>query len=138
LIKEGLVDYLHSKIDARQNIYYPLVTEKIPIISITNPIDNLSQENLPIYEKITTEISKDWIFSEINGLIRYRLDQDTNEEFEDYVKNPEKFQILDNNKILEENDEEEINNSPVLSIDEFIDKYLPIVDIPIDIQRKKN
>jgi hypothetical protein len=138
LIKEGLVDYLHSKIDARQNIYYPLVTEKIPIISITNPIDNLSQENLPIYEKITTEISKDWIFSEINGLIRYRLDQDTNEEFEDYVKNPEKFQILDNNEIPEENDEEEINNSPVLSIDEFIDKYLPIVDIPIDIQRKKN
>ena len=68
-----------------------LVTEKISITSIINPIDNLSKQNSPIYEKITTKISKDWIFSEIMGLIRYRLDQGTNEEFENYVKDPEKF-----------------------------------------------
>ena len=75
LINEGLVDYLPSKVDSRQNIYYPLVTEKIPIIPIIDPIGNLSQQKSQIYEKITTKISKDWVFSEIRGLIRYRLDQ---------------------------------------------------------------
>ncbi|MGZ5471996.1 MAG: hypothetical protein ACXWE0_10025 [Nitrososphaeraceae archaeon] len=43
LINEGIIDYTGSKIDTRQNIYYPLDTNKISITSITDPIDNLSQ-----------------------------------------------------------------------------------------------
>src|SRR5687768_11399225 len=64
LINEGLIDYTGSKIDTRQNIYYPLVTEKISITSIINPIDNYLPHSLPIYEKIITNITKEWISHE--------------------------------------------------------------------------
>ena len=137
-MNEGLVDYLPSKVDTRQNIYYPLVTEKIPIIPIIDPIGNLSQQKSPIYEKITTKISKDWIFSEIRGLIRYRLDQDTIADFENYVNDPNKFKIIDNNGILKENDEEKTELLIDITIQDFIDKYTDIVDIPIGIQWSPN
>ena len=58
LTNEGIIDYTGSKIDTRQNIYYPLVTEKIWITSITNPIDNYLPNSLPIYEKIRTNITE--------------------------------------------------------------------------------
>jgi hypothetical protein len=138
LINEGLVDYLPSKVDSRQNIYYPLVTEKIPIIPIMDPIGNLSQQKSPIYEKITTKISKDWIFSEIRGLVRYRLDKGTDTDFENYVNDPERFQILDNNGILEENDEEKTDSIRDITIQDFVDKYTDIVNISIGIQRSPN
>src|SRR5215212_9732256 len=51
-INDGIIDYTKSKIDTRQNIYYPLVTEKISTTSISDPIDNLQQQNPQIYEKI--------------------------------------------------------------------------------------
>jgi hypothetical protein len=95
LINEGTIDYTGSKIYTRQNIYYPLDTNKISITSIMNSIDNLSQLNLPIYEKISKNMTKDWVFSEIRGLIRYRLDQDTIEDIENYINDPAKFQVLD-------------------------------------------
>jgi hypothetical protein len=115
-----------------------LVTEKISITSITNPIDNLSQEKPPLFEKIITKISKEWIFSEIRGVVRYRLDQGTNEEFENYVNDPNKFKILDNKGILEKNDEENTESKRDITINEFIDKYIDLVNIPIDIQRSPN
>jgi hypothetical protein len=43
LINEGIIDYLPSKIDTRQNIYFPLDTNKISITSIIDSIDILSQ-----------------------------------------------------------------------------------------------
>ena len=115
-----------------------MVTEKIPIIPIIDPIGNLSKQKSPIYEKITTKISKDWVFSEIRGLIRYRLDQGTNTDFENYVNDPNKFKIIDNNGILEENDEEKTELLRDITIQDFIDKYIDIVNIPIGIQRSPN
>ena len=138
MINEGLVDYLPSKVDSRQNIYYPLVTEKIPIIPIIDPIGNLSKQKSPIYEKITTKISKDWVFSEIMELVRYRLDQGTKTDFENYVNDPNKFKIIDNNGILEENDEEKTELLEDITIQDFIDKYTDIVNILIGIQRSPN
>ncbi len=135
LMNEGLVDCLPSKIDTRQNIYYPLVTEKISITSITESIDNLFQQNSPIYEKITINISKDWVFSAIKGLVRYRLDQDTIQEFENYVNDPDRFQLLNDNCIV---DEEKHESTIDITIKQFIDKYTDIVQIPIDIQRSPN
>jgi Bifunctional DNA primase/polymerase, N-terminal len=51
LINEGIIDYTESKINSRQNIYYPLVTELLSIESIMNPIDKNSQYSSTIYEK---------------------------------------------------------------------------------------
>jgi hypothetical protein len=159
LINEGIIDYIGSKIDSRQNIYYPLVMEKISITSITNPIDNYLPNSLPIYEKIIKNVTKDWISNEIRGLVRYRLehggieelDQYVNdpekfqilgsiEELDQYVNDPEKFQILDSNLIHNEYEEQEQEKRYplVLSIDEFIYKYCDIVKTSIDIQRSKN
>jgi hypothetical protein len=93
-INDGIIDYTKSKIDIRQNIYYPLVTEKISNISIKDRIDNLSQENPLIYEKIIKEITQSWIFCEIMKLIRCRLDF-TNLQLIDYVNNNKNFQLFD-------------------------------------------
>ena len=134
LINEGIIDYLPSKIDSRQNIYFPLDTNKISITSIINPIDNLSQQKSPIYEKITNNMTEGWIFDEIIHLIRYRLDQGTMEEFGKYVKELKNIQFLDNTYI-----EREVvgpwRNS--LTISEFIQMYKnsDIFKSPIDIQR---
>ncbi len=102
LTNEGIIDYTGSKIDTRQNIYYPLVTEKISITSITDPIDNYLPNSLPIYEKIRTNITEDWISHEITGLVRYRLEQWSIENINDYINDPEKMQILYNNSIFEQ------------------------------------
>ena len=135
LINEGIIDYTASKLDSRQNIYYPLDTNKIQITQIPDSICNLSQQNPPIFEKITTNIAETWLLSEIRGLVRYRLDQDTIEEFDNYVNDTEKFQILDSNGILEK---EESNNIRVLTIEEFIAQYTDISKFSICIQRGKN
>jgi hypothetical protein len=66
------------------------------------------------------------------------LDQGTNEEFENYVNDPERFRILDNNGIYEEIDEEKTENTRDVTINEFIDKYIDIFQIPIDDQRRQN
>jgi hypothetical protein len=138
LINEGLIDYTGSKIDTRQNIYYPLVTEKISITSITNPIDNLSQQNPPIYEKIITNITKEWIFHEIMGLVRYRLDQGTIEDFDHYIIDPERFQILDSSSNCMLDKHEQKGDPLILKIDDFIYKYTDISKTSIDIQRSNN
>lgn len=44
LINEGIIDYTQSKINGRENIYYPLVTESLSLLSIMSPIDNVSQQ----------------------------------------------------------------------------------------------
>ena len=139
LINEGLIDYTGSKIDTRQNIYYPLVTAKISITSITNPIDNYLPHSLPIYEKIITNITKEWISHEIVGLVRYRLDEGTLEEFDHYINDPERFQISDSNNSNCVLDEHEQKRDPlILNIDEFICKYSDISKSSIDIQRSNN
>ena len=94
LINEGIIDYTESKINLRQNIYYPLVTESLSIESITSPIDNYSQYILTIHKKITKNIDETWIFCEILRLIRYRLEWGNMSLFE-YIKDPDKFQIVD-------------------------------------------
>ena len=44
---------------------------------------------------------------EIKGLVRYRLDQGTIQDIENYVSDTNKFQILDSNcNFVRENDEE--------------------------------
>lgn len=48
-INEGLIDHLPSKLDRRQEIYYPLVTEKISLISIMDRVNNLSQQKPEFY-----------------------------------------------------------------------------------------
>ena len=52
LINEGIIDYTESKINAKQYIYYPLVTDSLSTISIMDPIDVDSQQTPIIYEKI--------------------------------------------------------------------------------------
>jgi hypothetical protein len=131
LINEGIIDYTESKINAKQNIYYPLVTDSLSIESIMSPIDKDPQHSSTIYEKITKNITEGWIFHEIVGLVSYRLDQATI-EVPDYIKDREIFQIFDNNKyILEEQERSRIT----LSISDFIEKYSHIVNIPIDNKR---
>ena len=94
LINEGIIDYTESKINTKQYIYYPLVTESLSIESIMSPIDKYSQQSSTIYEKITKNIAETWIFYEIIRLIRYRLELG-NIALIDYIKDPNNFQILD-------------------------------------------
>ena len=95
-IVEGLVDYVRDKEDRRQNIYYPLITDQISIKSIAGQIDNFSQQKQSIYEKITQNITEEWIFSKIMRLIKYRLEIGNITLF-DYIADNKKFQISDNN-----------------------------------------
>jgi hypothetical protein len=138
LINEGLIDYTNSKIDTRQKIYYPLVTEKISITSITNPSDNYLPNSLPIYEKIRTNVTKEWIYNEIMGLVRYRLDQGTIEEVDHYINDPERFQILDSSSNCMLDKHEQKGGPLILNIDEFICKYSDTSKSSIDIQRSTN
>jgi hypothetical protein len=138
LINEGLIDYTNSKIDTRQKIYYPLVTEKISITSITNPSDNYLPNSLPIYEKIRTNVTKEWIYNEIMGLVRYRLDQGTIEEVDHYINDPERFQILDSSSNCMLDKHEQKGDPLILNIDEFICKYSDTSKSSIDIQRSTN
>ena len=87
-----------------------------------------------------TNVTEDWISNEIRGLARYRLNQRSIEELDQYVNDPEKFQILDSNLIHNEHEEQEQEKRYplVLNIDEFICKYYDIVKTSIDIQRSKN
>jgi len=136
LINEGIIDYTESKINTRQNIYYPLVTDSLSIESIMSPIDKDSQQSSNINGKITINITEGWIFQEIIGLIRYRLDQG-NISFVEYLKDQEKFQIWDNNWISEEKQHEEEKSTgrarrTIITIGEFITKYVDIFSKPID------
>ena len=135
LINEGIIDYTGSKIDSRQNIYYPLVTESISIMSITSPIDNLSQQTPTPFEIIIKNITQGWIFHEIIHLIRYRLCQGEMELI-NYINDPDKFQILeDASCMLEKEDKEKPQGSKLrlLSVDDFIKKYVDISSTSIDI-----
>lgn len=138
LINEGIIDYTESKVHARQNIYYPLVTESLPIESIMSSIDKESQHSYTILEKITKNITEGWIFHEIIRLIHYRLDWKDLETIED-VKNSDKFELVEYLKDAERfgiwdreiglidtvsNTEEEQRKRKKLSVDEFITKYV--------------
>lgn len=135
LINEGIIDYTESRINARQNIYYPLVTESLSIESIMNPIDKDSQQSSNLYEKITRNITEGWIFHEIIRLIRYRLDHG-NIPFVEYLKYQEELQIWGNNCIYEEKQHEdekiETTRRTPLTISEFIEKYVDISSKSVD------
>ena len=103
LINEGIIDYTESKINSKQYIYYPLVTDLLSTISIMDPIDVDSQQTPIIYEKIIKNITETWIFCEIMKLIRYRLDL-TNFQLTEYLNDRQEFQLLDNNPNREEGD----------------------------------
>jgi hypothetical protein len=126
LINEGIIDYTESKINAKQYIYYPLVTDLLSMISITDPIDVDSQQTSIIYEKIITKITESWIFCEIMKLIRYRLDS-TNFELINYLYDRQQFQLLNNNHNLEEvgdgQEQYQEGEKGNLTIGEFIEKY---------------
>ncbi|MGD1836988.1 MAG: hypothetical protein ACPKPY_02885 [Nitrososphaeraceae archaeon] len=128
LINEGLMDYITSKIDTRQNIYYPLLTEEMSITSIQEQIDNYSQQRSTLYEQITQNTSKEWIFYEIMRLLRYRLDL-SNYRLYEYIDDMEKFWISD--KVLEDGNNRESN---FISIGEFVEKYSVSCSTPIDIK----
>lgn len=96
LINEGLIDYTVSQIHGKQYIYYPLVTESLSILSIMTQRDEHSQQSKGIYEKITENITADWISSKIMQLIRYRIGQGYNmENLIDYLNNEKQFLIMD-------------------------------------------
>jgi hypothetical protein len=112
LINEGIIDYTESKINSRQNIYYPLVTESLSIESIISPIDKNSQQSSTIYQKIIKNITEEWIFCKIIKLIRYRLDL-TDFELTEYLSNEDEFQLLDSQEYGEK----------LLTIGEFTQTY---------------
>ena len=63
------------------------------------------------------------------------IDDDIN----DYINDPNKFQILDSNYMFEGEEEERVGPTiRTLSIDEFNAKYTDMSSTSIDIQRKKN
>lgn len=125
MINEGIIDYTESKINTKQYIYYPLVTDLLSTISIMDQIDVDSQQTSKIYENIITNITETWIFCEIMKLIRYRLDL-TNFELTDYLNDKQQFQLVDNNHHVEGGDgEEQYQKGEIrnLTVGEFIEKY---------------
>jgi hypothetical protein len=138
LINEGIIDYTQSKINGRENIYYPIVTNLLSLLSNINSIDNASQQATSIFEKITKNITEGWIFHEIIGLICCRFGYRKKETIDiinesdklqiiGYLNNLEKFQILDNNNCIIEEE-----SRRALSISEFIQKYSHIINTSID------
>ena len=128
LINEGIIDYTDSKINSRQNIYYPLVTDLLSIESITDSIDKNSQQTSKIYEKIIKNITETWLFSKIMGLVSYRLDL-TNFAgplLIDHLNNHEEFQFLDNNNY---NDNTDVDRLTIRQFTKgYIEKSLPPID----------
>ena len=122
LINEGIIDYTESKINAKQYIYYPLVTDLLSTISIMDPIDVDSQQTPIIYEKVIKNITETWIFCEIMKLIRYRLDL-TNFQLTDYLNDRQEFQLLDNNHHREGEGEEQYQGVRSITVGEFTEKY---------------
>ena len=114
LMSNGLIDYDKSNIDAKQYIYYPIVEpfaspttsdaivvedeeKSLSLLSNSDQFDNVSQYSSTIYEKITKNVSESWLFSEIMGLLRYRIDTDSIQgPLADYLNDSEEFKILDN------------------------------------------
>ena len=131
LINEGIIDYTESKINAKQYIYYPLVsTNSLSTVSIIDPIDMDSKQTPLIYQKIITNITEIWIFCEIMKLIRCRLDL-TNFQLTDYLNNKEEFQLLD----IHREGREQQQNGEVrsLTIGEFTGRYIAEKSLsPID------
>jgi hypothetical protein len=94
-----------------------------------SPIDQESQYSSNIVEKITKNITEGWIFNEIIGLIRHRLEQETI-DFIEYVNDSRNIKILDSYSMLEK----ELTKRS-LSISEFIRKYCDISPTSIDNKR---
>jgi hypothetical protein len=93
-------------------------------------------------KKIIKDINETWIFCEIMRLIRYRLDQG-NIALIDYINNSNKFQILDRTLVLEDDEsnkqiekskgeEKEKEQIDLISLGEFVKKYLGILSELID------
>ena len=112
LMSNGLIDYDKSNIDAKHYIYYPIVEplsslttssttiaeneKSLSLLSNWSEFDNVSQYSSTIYEKITKNIPENWLFSEIMGLLRYRIDTDSIQgPLADYLNNNEEFKILE-------------------------------------------
>ena len=129
LINEGIIDYTESKINAKQYIYYPLVsTNSLSSISIKDSIDMDSQHTPIIYEKIIINITETWLFCEIMKLIRYRLNL-TNFQLTDYLNDKQEFQLWENNHHTEDEGEgkdrgEQYQEARSLTVGGFTEKYL--------------
>ena len=109
LMSNGLIDYDKSNIDAKQYIYYPIVDpllsaivvkeeSSLSLLSKSDPFDKVSSYSSTTYEKIIKNVNETWLFSELMGLLRYRIDVDNIKgPLADYLNNHEEFQLLDNN-----------------------------------------
>jgi hypothetical protein len=68
------------------------------------------------------------------------LDQGSIDDITEYINDPDRFQILDPNSSMPDEEKEQREGSPIrtLSIDEFNEKYITdISSTSIDIQRSK-
>jgi hypothetical protein len=119
LINEGIIDYTESKINAKQYIYYPLVTDSLSTISITDSIDVDSQQTPLIYENIIQNVTESWLFCEIMKLIRCRLDLN-NFQLTAYLNNSQEFQLLDNRLEYQPVQEGEVRS---MTVGGFTEKY---------------
>jgi hypothetical protein len=147
LVNNGLIDYEISNIHGKQYIYYPLI-ESSSFSSITNPIDQVSQQFSTIYEKIITNITETWLFYEIMQVLSHRLDlSEIKEPLADYLDNHDKFQFFDNsgfvsnkptNLFQEEGcccNNKKNNTDGRLTIRQFIQKYTNKSPTAIDEKR---
>jgi len=133
-MSNGLIDYDKSNIDAKQYIYYPIVDpllsaivvkeeSSLSLLSNSDSFDNVSSYSSTTFEKIIKNINETWLFCEIMGLLRYRINEDNIQgPLADYLNNLKEFQLVENNNHCSSSvaKEEEEEKKSIVSKDNMI------------------
>jgi hypothetical protein len=131
LVNENIIDFVHSEIDKRARIYFPVSsTSKYSKLFTSGKMNNFSQQpKMPVEDPILYP-DKQYIISKIEGVLRYSSDNDLlieiqNHEGKDttieelanhYYINPEDyFEQPNENSNISENKGREIDDEPTIA-----------------------
>lgn len=103
LIDTGIIGVQQSILNGREQIYYPLVN--YVGLSENERADNVLQNNNILYEKITKNLTKEYVFVQIMILFRYRIVL-LKKDIHEYINDEELVLLLDKEDLVEQNIEE--------------------------------
>ena len=85
LVNENFIDFVHSEIDKRARIYFPVSsTSKYSKLFTSGKMNNFSQHLKMTVEDPTLYPDKQYIISKIEGILRYSSDNDLLIEIQNY------------------------------------------------------
>jgi hypothetical protein len=86
LVNENIIDFIHSEIDKRARIYFPVAPspKKYNKLFISEDMNNFSQQPVMPVEDFTLYPNKDYIISKIEDILKYSSDSDLFVEIHDH------------------------------------------------------